>query len=164
MPVNPKDIVSFKDSHELKLGDITVECHACHAGHSPGDILIYIPEEEFLFTGDATQLYVQKDVNVEGWLGQLAHFSQPDMPVKMVLGGHSEKPGAKEELGDLHDYFEATWESVEEAHKQGLSLEQIKQECSLDGALSRFRTVLNVPELAEIHEYNIELIVGRLSR
>jgi glyoxylase-like metal-dependent hydrolase (beta-lactamase superfamily II) len=163
MPENPKEIIAFTNSHRLELGDVTIECHACKVGHSPGDILIYIPEEEFLFTGDATQLYMQKDVNMELWLGQLEHFSQPEKPVKMVLGGHDERPSTKRELKNLHDYFQATWQSVEKAHKQGLSLEKIKQQCSLDNSMSRFRSVFDVDDLAEIHAYNIELIVQRLS-
>ena len=65
MPENLKEIISFKDSYMLELGDITIECLPCQAGHSASDILIYIPQEEFLFTGDAAQPYIQKDVNME---------------------------------------------------------------------------------------------------
>ena len=164
MPEDPKGVISFTDSLRLELGDITIECHACEAGHTPSDILIYVTEEEFLFTGDAAQLYIQKDVNMGVWLKQLAQFSHPDKPVKMVLGGHDEKPSTKEELRNLHDYFTATWESVEKGHEQGLSLEQIKQRCSLEGELARFRSVFNVENLADIHEYNIELVVKRLNQ
>jgi cyclase len=162
MPENPKEIISFRDSHRLELGDITLECHACKVGHSPSDILIYIPEEAFLFTGDATQLYMQRDVDMEQWLEQLAHFSQADKPVKMVLGGHDERSGSKVDLRNLHDYFKETWESVEKAQKQGLSLDQIKEECSIGGKMSRFRAVFDAQDLAEIHDYNIELVAKRL--
>lgn len=86
------------------------------------------------------------------------------MPMKMVLGGHDAKPGTQEDLRRLHDYFKATWESVQEAHEEGLSLEQIKKQCSLDCEMTCFRAVLDVENLGEIHDYNIELIVQRLSR
>lgn len=163
VPANPRANLTFTDRLVLELGDITIECHDCQVGHTPGDILIYIPEEEFLFTGDAAQIYMQKNVNMELWLAQLEHFSQPDKPVKMVLGGHDERPGTKQELRNLHDYFQATWESVQEAHRKGLSLDQIKQQYSIDNKMSRFRAIFDVEDLSERHAYNIELVVKRLS-
>lgn len=74
VPAHPRANLTFTDRLTLELGDVTIECYDCPAGHTPGDILICIPQEEFLFTGDATQLYIQKDVNMEAWLEQLVHF------------------------------------------------------------------------------------------
>ncbi|MBN2181045.1 MAG: MBL fold metallo-hydrolase [Sedimentisphaerales bacterium] len=169
LPDNPKEIISFKDSYVLELGDITIECYDCQAGHSPGDVLIYIPQEKFLFTGDAAQSYIQSQVNMKQWLVQLEHFSQTKMPLTMILDGHGAKPFAKEELKRLHDYFKETWESVEKEHKQGLSLEQIKIKCALDNIPS-VKSLLDTPfadtpeNFTGIHEHNIELIVNRLNQ
>jgi hypothetical protein len=58
----------------------------------------------------------------------------------------------------------ATSESVRQAREQGLSLEQIKQRCSLEGEMARFRSVFDVEGLADIHESNIELVVRRLGQ
>ena len=64
----------------------------------------------------------------------------------------------------LHDYFKETWEAVREAHRQGQSLEEIKRQCSLDGPMARLRSVFDVQDLPEIHDYNVELLVKRLSQ
>ena len=169
VPDNPRANLTFTDKLILELGDITIECHDCQAGHSSGDILIYIPEEEFLFTGDVTQSYIQSNVNMEQWLEQLDHFTQPDKPVKIILGGHDEQPFTKRDLRQLHDYFEEIWESVEKAHKQGLSLEQIQLKFTVDNMQS-IKSLVDTPfadtieNFRETHEHNVESIVNKLKQ
>jgi cyclase len=43
---------TFKDSLVLNLNDITVRMFYCGKAHTDNDILIYIPEEKIVFTGD----------------------------------------------------------------------------------------------------------------
>jgi glyoxylase-like metal-dependent hydrolase (beta-lactamase superfamily II) len=169
VPDNPRANLMFTDQLILELGDVTIECHDCQAGHSPGDILIYIPEEEFLFTGDVTQLYIQKNVNMEKWLAQLDYFTQPDKSVKIILGGHDKQPFTKQNLRCMHDYFEEIWVSIQKAHKQGLSLEQIQKQCAADNIPSA-KSLLNTPFVNTMdnfrgtHKHNIELIVNELNQ
>jgi glyoxylase-like metal-dependent hydrolase (beta-lactamase superfamily II) len=169
MPESPKEIIFFKDSHILELGNITIECYACKAGHSHGDILIYIPEEEFLFTGDVTQLYFQKNVNMEKWLTQLDYFTQPDKPVKIILGGHDKQPFIKQNLRCMYDYFKEIWESAQKTHKQGISLEQIQKRSAIDNIPSA-KSLLDTPfvntmsDFKMTHMHNIELVVNKLNQ
>lgn len=169
VPENPRANLSFTDRLTLELGDVTIECYDCQAGHTPGDILIYIPEEEFLFTGDVTQAYIQRDVNMEQWLTQLDDFTQPNKPVKYILGGHDEKAYTKKELRQLHNYFKQIWVSIQKAHQQDLSLEQIKAKCALEN-ISSVESLLNTPfaDMTEnfkgTHEHNIEFLVNRLNQ
>jgi glyoxylase-like metal-dependent hydrolase (beta-lactamase superfamily II) len=44
--------VTFKDSLSLKLDDLTVRMFYCGKAHTDNDIMIYIPEEKLVFTGD----------------------------------------------------------------------------------------------------------------
>jgi hypothetical protein len=55
-------------------------------------------------------------------------------------------------------------ESVRQAREHGLSLERIRQRCSLEGEMARFCSVFDVEGLAEIHEYNVDLVVKRLGQ
>ncbi len=174
LPDNPKAVLSFKDFHVLELGDITVECHACPVGHTPSDILIHVPEEGFLFTGDATQVSIQKDVDMERWLAQLEHFLRPDVNVKAILGGHSEHPFTRQDLGNLRNYLATIWGSVQKAQEKGLALEQIERQYSIDGEMSRFHSMVGSPfdvgtleQFKEKHKKNIETMValhGKASR
>jgi glyoxylase-like metal-dependent hydrolase (beta-lactamase superfamily II) len=145
IPDDPKALISFKDSVKLELGDVTIECYACRAGHTRSDILIYVPQEGFLFTGDAAQTYIWKNGNTQQWLELLEYFLKPGVNVKMVLTGHDERPATQEDLGRLRDYLATTWESVRKARGQGLSLEQIQNQYSLDNELSRFRSLVGAP-------------------
>jgi cyclase len=167
LPDNPKAMISFNDSVKLELGDVTIECYACKDGHSPSDILIYIPQETFLFTGDAAQVTIQKTVNMEHWLGLLEHFSEPDANVKMILTGHGERPCAQQDLGGLRDYIATVRECVRKARGQGLSLEQIQNQYSLDNEMSRFRSLVGGPfnagtleQFKETHKKNIETVLA----
>ena len=92
----------------------------------------------------------------------------PENPVKMILDGHGAKPFTKRDLKGLHDYFKETWESVEKAHKQGLSLEQIQAKCAVDNMPS-VKSLLDTPfadtieNFRETHEYNIEFIANKFN-
>jgi glyoxylase-like metal-dependent hydrolase (beta-lactamase superfamily II) len=169
MPANPKKIISLKDFLKLEMGDITIECYACHAGHTSSDILIYIPEEQFLFTGDAAQPYIQRRVNMNKWLAQLDYFTQPDKPVKYVLDGHGGRPYTKQDLRQLYNYFKQIWQTVQKAHKQGHSLKQIKIKCALEN-ISSVKSLLHTPfadtmeNFKGTHEHNIEFLVNRLNQ
>ena len=44
--------VTFKDSLILNLDDLTVRMFYCGKAHTDNDIMIYIPEEKLVFTGD----------------------------------------------------------------------------------------------------------------
>ena len=92
----------------------------------------------------------------------------PEKPVKMILDGHGTKPFTKQDLKRLHDYFKETRESVEKAHKQGISLEQIKIKCAINdmpSAKALFNTPFadNVENLRKTHEHNIEFIANKLN-
>ena len=106
---------------------------------------------------------------MDQWLAQLEHFTQPDKPVKMILDGHGAKPFTKQDLEMLHDYFKETWESVEKARKQGLSLEQIQNRCAADNIPS-VQSLLGTPfadtidDFKGTHEHNIEFIVNKLNQ
>jgi len=168
MPDNPRAVISFRESLVLELGDITIELYACKAGHTPSDILIYIPQEKFLFTGDAAQRYIQKNVDIERWLEQLEQFARPDMETRVILDGHNAQPYTKGDLKVLRDYVKATWESVQQALQRGAFLDQIKSKYSIDNEMSRFRSMVGTPfaetveQLRKSHEYNIELIAGKV--
>lgn len=44
--------VTFRDSLELDLGDLTLELRFCGEAHTNHDIIVYVPEERLLLTGD----------------------------------------------------------------------------------------------------------------
>lgn len=44
--------MTFEDSLTLDLGDVTLELSFAGTNHSLGDILVYVPQEKLLFTGD----------------------------------------------------------------------------------------------------------------
>jgi cyclase len=44
--------VTFKDSLQLNLGDLTLELRFCGEAHTNHDIVVYVPEEKLLLVGD----------------------------------------------------------------------------------------------------------------
>jgi cyclase len=51
-PAPKMPAVTFKDSLHVDLGDLTLELRFCGAAHTNHDIIIYVPEEKVLLTGD----------------------------------------------------------------------------------------------------------------
>lgn len=113
----------------LDLGDLTLKLYYFGRAHSGSDILIQVPEEELLLTGD---LFL--DI---GWLPLFAGMTELDIPrwieilstvldgedkVTNVIPGHR-KIWSKEKLVMWRDYIVNLWDGVQAAKAEGLNLE-----------------------------------------
>jgi len=128
-PIPPSK--TFNDRLTLDLGDLTLKLYYFGRAHSGSDILIQIPEEELLLTGD---LFL--DI---GWLPLFAGMTELDIPrwidvlsivldgedkVTHVIPGHR-KIWSKEKLMLWRDYIVNLWEGVQAAKSEGLDLDAV---------------------------------------
>ncbi len=128
-PIPPSK--TFNDHLTLDLGDLTLKLYYFGRAHSGSDILIQVPEEELLLTGD---LFL--DI---GWLPLFAGMTELDIPrwievlstvldgedkVTRVIPGHR-KIWSKEKLLMWRDYIVNMWEEVQAAKAEGLKLDAV---------------------------------------
>jgi len=113
--------VTFEHHHTLNLGDVRLDLFDFTAFHSSSDIVVLLPEERMLFTGDIF------------WGGQLpflreqtaAEFRQlidtwrvileisPDL--ETMVPGHSDVPLTVDHFREVYQYFSRLWSDVQAA-------------------------------------------------
>jgi glyoxylase-like metal-dependent hydrolase (beta-lactamase superfamily II) len=121
---------TFHGRHTLDLGDVHVELYKFAGLHSDSDILIVVPEERMLFTGDVFwggQLPVLR-VGTRGDLHQLLdHWAMileryPDLEI--VVPGHSDVPLTVDGFRGMHAYVSRLWTDVKAARSSGRTILQ----------------------------------------
>ena len=116
-------LITFDKKLTLDMGDATIILEFV-AGHSPGTILIYLVEDQAVFTGDT----------VEGqfpYFGQ-AHFSAWKetlrkillMDIEVVVPGHG-PVGGKEMVEKYSSFFQDLEKEVKHFELKGLTIEQM---------------------------------------
>ncbi len=154
--------VTFNDRMTVDLGDLTLKLFYFGRAHSGTDILIQIPEEGLLLTGD---LFLDR-----GWLPLFAGSTTLDIPrwievlglvldgeedVRQVIPGHQEL-WTREKLAMWRDYIVDLWEAVGTADAEGLDIGSVEARFPLGPQFS-YLTDLghDEAELRSYHQGNI---------
>jgi len=130
--------VTFRDRMSLDLGDMTVKLIYFGRAHSGCDILIQVPEEGLLLTGDLflergwLPLFAGRPVlDIPRWIDVLQTVLDGEDEVKYVIPGHRDI-WKKEKLILWRDYIVDLWVGVKDAKKDGLELDEVLQRFPLE--------------------------------
>ena len=93
---NPKlfiNATTVKDGEMIKVGDVEIQCVST-PGHTPGHMMLYLPKEEVLFTGDHILFDISPNISI--WLDvplSLKDYMESlkkakELSVKMALPAH----------------------------------------------------------------------------
>lgn len=122
--------VTFRDRMSLNLGDLTIKLFYFGRAHSGCDILIQVPEEGLLLTGDLflergwLPLFAGRPVlDIPRWIEVLQAALDGEDEVKYVIPGHRDI-WKKEKLILWRDYIVELWAGVKNAKNEGLSIEE----------------------------------------
>ncbi len=123
--------IAFKNHLTLDLGDLTVNLIYFGRAHSGSDILIHVPEEGILMTGDLfldinwLPLFAgQLELDVPMWIDALHLVLDGKSPVKHVIPAHKDL-WSRDKLVLWRDYIVKHWNGVKAAGAEGLDLEAI---------------------------------------
>ena len=81
--------LTFSDAMTIHLGNLTAELKFVAPGHAPGGILIYVPEEKVLFTGDNlfTNFHAYlAGADLDGWQKNLDYILA--LGAEQIIPGH----------------------------------------------------------------------------
>ncbi len=104
-PMPPQE--SFDKHHQLPLDDIRIELFDLGGGHTPGDIVVWLPERSILFAGDT--IFTQRLLGVQPgtglqWIKSLEYIRDTLKP-RIVVPGHGHVTDLDEGLRDTYDYL-----------------------------------------------------------
>ncbi len=112
---------TFTDSLTLQKGSRTIELHFLGRGHTAGDVVVYLPAEKVLYTGDL--FYDGAPYLVDGFplefidtLEKLKAFD-----ADMILGGHGGITRDKSRIDARQEYLRDFWAQAKASHDAGLS-------------------------------------------
>ncbi len=124
----PPDIV-VEDRYTLKVGGKTFEVIYMGPAHTDNDLVVYMPSEKVLFTGDLV-LYNRipfmgdRGASSKGLVEALHKIKKMDAEV--ILGGHNE-PMDMSAVDFTLAYVQFLRENIKKAKEQGKSIDEIRQ-------------------------------------
>lgn len=125
----PTQVVS-KNHETLKLDGVTIEAYHWAPAHTSGDLVVYLPSEKIVFTGDiiATQfpdalIHLEKHGSSEGWIETTKGMTALD--ATRYIPGHGDvqtKADVERRLADVS----AKRAKIQAMAAEGKSLDEIK--------------------------------------
>ncbi|MGD9344577.1 MAG: MBL fold metallo-hydrolase [Candidatus Aminicenantes bacterium] len=155
--------ITFSDRLTLGLEDITIKMYFFGRAHSGSDILIHIPEEKLLLTGDLfldgnwLPLFAgQPNLDIPRWIEVLNTVLDEQSEVNQVIPGHQHF-WSRERLEMWRDYIAGLWEGVEAAKAEGLEFKEVKKRFPLEDRYYYLKDLGHTDqELLRFQERNIE--------
>ena len=124
--------LTFRDSLTIWDNRLHIELKFLGGGHTPGDIVLLIPEEKFLVTGDLVHDYEPLfwDADIDNWLLILDKIKALDFDY--FVGGHGDVHKGKEIIDFWKEYIEEVKAKTIKAIKEGMSLTDFQKSLSLE--------------------------------
>lgn len=100
-------------------------------GHTGGDVVVFLPEEKIVFTGDLMVPFIpyMGDAHVDEWPAALERLKALDFDT--LLPGHGPIVQGKERIDFLQAYLRDLWSNTDALKRQGLSAEQAAQQIDM---------------------------------
>jgi glyoxylase-like metal-dependent hydrolase (beta-lactamase superfamily II) len=136
--VNTPPSITVSDKLVLHSGDRTIEIAYLGHGDTDGDLIVYLPREKIVCTGDMVVHpfpygYTEKPVE---WLATLRRLESLDF--EYLVPGHGSVQRHKEYLRDLTAMLAAMQATIARGIADGSPLEQVKAKVDLAGFDSKW--------------------------
>ncbi len=119
--------LTFTQEMRIHLGGKTLELSYHGHAHSPGDIIIYLPEDQILFAGDLL------------WVGFFPNVREANVPnqikvvdtilshsVRYYVPGHGAITDNREDITTMRNFLSSLYELIARLVREGKTLEEIK--------------------------------------
>ncbi len=110
----------------------TVQILFMGKGHTDGDVVVYLPKEKILMSGDLIHAWVPylADSYPFEWIRTLEAVERLDFNI--IISGHGDVMHGKEMVTIYHDYLQDLMTQTADLHGKGFSHQQIRQNIHLD--------------------------------
>jgi len=119
-------LLTFEHDMQLHIGGKTIELsHHGHA-HSPGDIIIYLPEDQVLFGGDLLWVGFFPNVREADVPNQIKVVDRIlSLPVQYYVPGHGSVTADRNEIVTMRNFISSVYELIVKKVGEGLTLAEI---------------------------------------
>ncbi len=158
--------LTFQGRHTLELGDLHLELFDFRGLHSDSDILILLPEERMLFTGDAfwggqlPLLSFENREAVEGFLENWGAVLEDSPGVDVVVPGHSDVPLTVDQFRGMYQYVSRVWEDVQGARSAGTPLLRFLMGNVFAERYPEVAGFRHIRQEYNLHQHNIYVLWG----
>ncbi len=148
--------VTIKDKMTIYRGNREIQLLFLGRGHTGGDIVVYLPKERIICSGDLMTNGISNMVDgfADEWVNSLEEMKKLDFDT--VLPGHGEAFTGKEKITAFQGYLRDIWTQVAALKKQGLSAEDAAKRVDMTAYKAQFPTItgpgVNLPAVARIYE------------
>ena len=124
--------MSFEKSMTLYENGREIQLLFFGKGHTNGDIVVYLPKEKVIVSGDLLHGWVPyiPDSYPYEWIKALEEMKKLDF--EQIISGHGDVMQGKGMVILWRDYFTDLMTQVEELYSQGASFEEIREKIDLD--------------------------------
>ncbi len=135
----------------IPLGGMSFKTHHTGHAHTDGDIMVEVPDQRLLFTGDIVEFGrlvssdVPRDFDVKGQIKAIKYMLE--LPVDTFVPGHGETGGKEIPLAALR-FLEILYSSVKKNYDAGLQDYEMKAKVEAD--LAEFRDWFNFDQLGKM--------------
>ena len=165
---------TFDDRMSLDLGNMTLNLVYFGRAHSNNDILIQVPEEGLLMTGD---LFLERgwlplfsgsgqtDLDIPRWIEVLNEVLDKKDRIEHVIPGHRDI-WDRERLARWRDYIVKLWTGLVAAYKEGLTFKDVQDAFSLGkefSCLMEWDLPHSDADIERFHKKNIAAFWGQLN-
>lgn len=128
--------LTFSDSLNLYDKDLRIQLKFLGSGHTPGDIVVLIPQDRVLVTGDLIHDYEPLFWNADpdSWIQVLEKVKQLDFDY--FVGGHGDTHNGKIIIESWLNYIKELKVKTNTAIKEGKTLESFLNNITLDSFTS----------------------------
>jgi cyclase len=130
--VIPADTTYPKNSHtEVTLAGIKMVFWVPEAAHTVGDMMIWLPDDQVLLSGDVLVNQVApsfRDAKLKEWIHTLAEVQK--LPIKTIVPGHGPLM-SKQEAAAMHQRMVNLYEGITAGVKAGLTDSEIRKKLDL---------------------------------
>jgi cyclase len=139
--VPPK--LTFSERASVDLGHREVQLLFLGRGHTAGDVVVFLPRERILCSGDFFNGYIgyMGDAYVDEWADSLDHLAQLDF--ETVIPGHGAPFTGKARIALVQACLRDLWRQVVDLRRAGVAADEAAPRVDLRGHAAHF------PPLAE---------------
>jgi cyclase len=148
--------VTLDDRMTLFRGDREIRLLFLGRGHTGGDVVVYLPKERVLCTGD---LLVNGIANlIDGYVNEWPDTLEKLRPLDFddVIPGHGEPFKGKERIDWFQAYLRDLWQQATALHAQKVSVEDAAKRIDMTRHKTHFPAIqgpgVNVPAVSRLYE------------